>query len=104
MPRDMFDRILRNLNLCCNEQFDKQDKFSKLRSVINELNKRYLKFSFNEDYKSIGESMIPYYRTHGIRQRINNKPIRVGYNIWVLAEAYGYAVQFEPYQVVRKGN
>ena len=35
---------------------------------------------------------------------MNNKPIWVGYNIWVLAEAYVYVVQFEPYQSVQKGK
>ena len=35
---------------------------------------------------------------------INNKPIRVGYNIWVLAETYGYVVWFEPYQGIKKGK
>ena len=30
--------------------------------------------------------------------------IWVGYKIWVLAEAYGYRVQFEPYQAVQKGK
>ena len=28
----------------------------------------------------------------------------MGYKIWVLAEAYGYRVQFEPYQGVQKGK
>ena len=46
--------------------------------------------------------MIPYYRTHGSRQLINNKPIRLGYNICVHGEAYGYVIQFEPYQSVKK--
>ena len=41
-------------------------------------------------------------RTHGRRQRINNKPIREEYNIWVLAVVFGYAFQFEPYQGVEK--
>ena len=49
--------------------------------MINELNKKILKFSFNGENKSIDESMIPYYGTHGSRQQINNKPIQVGYNI-----------------------
>ena len=56
-PCDTFDRILRNLNLCDNEQLDKQDEFSKLRPVINELNKR---FSFHGKSKSMGESIIPH--------------------------------------------
>ena len=38
------------------------------------------------------------------QQVMNNKPIWVGYNIWVLAEAYVYVVQFEPYQSVQKGK
>ena len=49
--------------------------------MINELNKKILKFSFNGENKSIEESMIPYYGTHGSRQQINNKPIQEGHNI-----------------------
>ena len=60
--------------------------------MIIELNKRFLKFTFNGENKSIDQSMISYYANHGSRQRINNKPIRVEYNIWVFAEAYGYVV------------
>ena len=36
--------------------------------------------------------MIPYYGTDDSRQRINNNPIQLGNNIWVLADVY-----FEPY-------
>ena len=46
--------------------------------------------------------MIYSFPNHGTRQRINNKPIRVGHSIWILAEAYGYLVQFETYQGVKK--
>ena len=48
--------------------------------------------------------MIPYYGIHGSWQRINSKPIRVGYSTWVLAEAFSYVVQFEHYQGVKKGK
>ena len=48
--------------------------------------------------------MISYYATHGSRLRINNKPVQVGCNIWVLSEAYGYVIQFEPYQGAKKGK
>ena len=47
-----------------------------------------LQFSFNGENKSINESMIPYYGTHGKSQRINDKSIRMGYDIWVLAKPY----------------
>ena len=49
--------------------------------------------------------MIPCYRTHGSRYRINNKSIHEEYKIWVLnAEAYGYVVHFRPYQGAKKGK
>ena len=102
MFRNRFKRILRNLHLCDNEYFDKQEKLTKLCPFISELIRRLLKFSFNGENKSIDEYMISYYGTHGSRQRINNKPVRVGYNIWVLTKAYDYVFQFEPYQGVTK--
>ena len=48
--------------------------------------------------------MIPCYRTHGSRQRIN-KPIQEEYKTWgLVVEAYGYVVQFRPYQGAKKGK
>ena len=38
--------------------------------------------------------MIYYFTNICSRQRKNNKPIRVGYNIWVLAEEYCNILQF----------
>ena len=61
IPRKTFERILRNLNICDNKQLDKQlDKFSKIRPLINELNKRSLKFFFHGEKKPIDESMISF--------------------------------------------
>ena len=102
MSFNTFERILQNLHFCDNIQFDKLEKFSKLRPIISYSNKRSLKFFFNEGSKSIDESMTSYWRTHGSRQQINNKSIRTGYNIWVLSEAHGCLVQFELYQDVKK--
>ena len=46
--------------------------------------------------------MIPCYGTHGSRQRIN-KSIQEEHKIWVLvAETYGYVVQFRQYQGAKK--
>ena len=72
--------------------------------MINELNKRCLNFTFNEEKKSIDQSMSTYFANHSSGQRLNNKPNRLGCKISVLAEAYGYTVQFEPYQGVKKGK
>ena len=49
--------------------------------------------------------MIPCYATYGSRQLINNKSIQEECKIWVLAaEAYGYAVQSQPYQGAKVGK
>ena len=39
------------------------------------------------------------------RQQINNKSIHQEYKIWdLVAEAYGYVVQFRSYQAAKKGK
>ena len=51
-------------------------------------------------YRTIYDSLL---RKSCSRQQIN-KPFRVGYNIWVLADTYNYLVKFEPCQGVKKGK
>ena len=47
--------------------------------------------------------MIPCYRTHGSRQRINSKSIQEKYKIlFPVTEAYGYLVHYGPYQGAKK--
>ena len=49
--------------------------------------------------------MIPCCGIHDSRQQINSKSIQEEYKVWVLvAEAYGYEVQFRPYQGAKKGK
>ena len=48
--------------------------------------------------------MILYYGIHGSRQQIKNKSIQEGYKTWVLADPYGYVVQFERYEGAKKGK
>ena len=90
MPRlKVFFEI--SINVATDNLINKNNSWS-FFSVIIELNKKFLKFTFNGENKSIDQSMISYYANHDSRQRINSKPIRVEYNIWVFAEAYGCVV------------
>ena len=72
--------------------------------MINELNKRCLNFTFNDEKKSIDQSMITYFANHSSKKRLNNKPNRLGCKIWVLAEACSCVVQFKSYQDVKFGS
>ena len=46
--------------------------------------------------------MTLYYQTDCSRQRVNNKPIGVGYKIWVFEETYGYVVQCSSVQTISR--
>ena len=46
--------------------------------------------------------MIPYYQTDCSKHRVNNKPIGVGYKIWVFEETYGYVVQCSSVQKISR--
>ena len=49
--------------------------------------------------------MIPCCGIHGSRQQINKTLIQEEYKVWVLvAEAYGYEVQFRTYEGAKKGK
>ena len=81
IPRNSFERILRNVHLCDNEQRDKEDKFSKILLVINKSNKIFLKIFF-----STGKAVA-------------NKLIQEEQKTWLfVAEPYGYVVQFRLHQ------
>ena len=53
---------------------------------------------------AVDEAMIPYFGKNNSKQRIQNKPVRVGYKMWVLAEESGYIVQFYPYQGAKQNG
>ena len=71
---------------------------TKVCPLYNMMNATCLKFRGNNSNICVDESMIPYYGRNGYKQRIQNKMIKLGYNMWVLAKSNGYVVQFEPYQ------
>ena len=41
--------------------------------------------------------MVPYFRRHGCKQYMRNKPVKFSYKFWVAATLLGYAIQFYLY-------
>ena len=72
-------------------------------SETSHLNKIYLEPSFSAYDKYIDESVAPYFGAHGSHQKINNKPICVGYKILVLENSMDM-LQFDPYQGAQTGK
>jgi hypothetical protein len=102
MSRNRFEDILRNFHIANNDTLDPLDKFSKLRPLITDLNKRFLQHFPIQQQLSIDESMVPYFGGHSAKQFIRGKPIRFGYKMWCLASPLGYLVQMDPYQGAAK--
>ena len=66
---------MQNLHLADNSNLDKEDKFAKVRPLIDELNEQCFANSLPEQSVSIDESMVPYLRRHGCKQYMRNKVI-----------------------------
>ena len=97
LSRNQFDEIMQNLHLADNSDFEKEDKFAKVRPLINDLNEQCLANYLSEQSVSIDQSMEPYFGRHGCKQYMGNKPVKFRYKFWVAATPLGYAIQFYPY-------
>lgn len=73
ISRDRFQQIMSNLHACDNDNLKKSDRFSKIRCLLERLNKNFQDFSPHEQFQSIDESMVPYYGRHGAKQFIKGK-------------------------------
>ncbi|XP_006902704.1 PREDICTED: piggyBac transposable element-derived protein 1 [Elephantulus edwardii] len=93
--RDRFELIFSNLHFADNNHLDQQDKFTKLRPLIKQLNKNFLLYAPLEEHYCFDKSMCECFDTD---QFLNGKPIRIGYKIWCGTTTQGYLVWFEPYQ------
>ena len=97
LSRNRFGEIMQNFHLADNSNLDKEEKFAKVRPLIDKLNEQCLANYLSEQSVSINESMVPYFGHHGCKQYMRNKPVRFGYKFWVAATPLCYAIQFSPY-------
>ena len=97
LSHNRFDEIMQNLHLADNSNLDKEDKFAKVRPLIDKLNEQCLANYLPEQSVSIDESMVPYFGRHGCKQYMRNKPVKFGYKFWVAATPLGSANQCYPY-------
>lgn len=98
MPRKKFRDILKNLHFADNTNLAQNDKFAKIRPLINHLNEKFLENVPPQKNVDVDESMVPYYSHHSCKQRIQGKPIRFGFKFWSMNLSDGYLICTEPYQ------
>ena len=88
---------MQNVHPAGKSNLDKEDKFAKVRTLIDKLNEQCLANYLLEQSVSIDESMVPYFGRHGCKQYIRNKPGKVGCKLRVAATPLWYTIQFYPY-------
>ena len=76
MTRNKFEQIKRFLHCSDNDNLCDNDKFAKVRPLINMLNERFLAYAPEESHLCIDESIVPYYGRHGAKQFLKGKPTR----------------------------
>ena len=79
MRRDRFEVIMKCLHFKDNDTLDKNDKYSKIRPLLDYLQGQFLKNFVPSQKISHDEVMIEYFGRQGYKQVVRNKPIRFGY-------------------------
>ena len=70
---------------------------TKLRPLIDSLNKKLLQFGVFNQHVAVDECMVPYHGHHSSKMCIRDKPIRFGYKLWVLASSDGFPFKIDVY-------
>ena len=66
-----------------NDTLDKNDKYSKIRPLLDYLQGKFLEHFVSSQKVPHNEAMIEYFGRHGCKQAICNKAIRFGYKVWI---------------------
>ena len=98
MSREEFEAVCRYIHVCHNSKLDVKDRWSKLRPLINAINCKLKSFGIYKQYLSIDESITTYFGKHPTKMYHREKPIRFGYQHWVLAGDDATPFHLEPYQ------
>ena len=81
LTRNRFLNVLQYLHLADNSNLNPSDKFSKVKPLLRMMNESCMENFIPEKNISIDESMVPYYRRHGCKQYIQNKPVKFSYKL-----------------------
>ena len=96
MRRDRFLDIMHHLHFQDNT-ISTEDRAAKLRPLMDNLQRKFIKHGGFPEYLAIEESMIPYFGKHFAKQFIRGKPIKFGYKMWALCSNGGYLHSFDLY-------
>ena len=85
MARIFFTKIKQYLHFHDNNNLDRNDKYTKIRTLFDLININFMQFGVFEGHLSIDEQMFPYYGRHSCKMFKKSKPIIFGYKAWCMA-------------------
>ena len=101
ISRNRFQEIKSFLHVCGNNQLDLNDKWSKLRPLVDLVNKKLMQFGIFSYYLSTDEHMVPYFERHSCKMLIRGKPVRLPTRIGCFVDMTGTLTRFTRIKVVR---
>ena len=97
MRRDRFEVIMKCLHFKDNNKFDKNDKYFKIRPLLDHLEEKFIQHFIPSQKISHDEAMIQYFGRHSCKQAIRNKPIQFGYKVCSQNTPNEYLITFDVY-------
>lgn len=93
-----FEKIRRYLHFTDNDVINPEDRYAKIRPLLDSVRNNILKIEPELDY-SVDEAMIPYKGTRAgnLRQYIKSKPKKWGFKFFIRAGVSGIVYDFLPY-------
>ena len=77
---------------------DKNDKYSKIRPLLDHLEEKFIQHVVPSQKISNDEAMMQCIGQYSCKQAIRNKPFRFGYKVWSQNTSNGYLITFDVYQ------
>ena len=65
MTRNRFQEIMKYIYMYDPDNMEKEDKFAKVRPIMEILNNRFIQYRPAEKRAEIDEAMVPYYGSYG---------------------------------------
>jgi hypothetical protein len=79
LSRNRYSEIKRFLHFNDNTKIVKEDRFFKVRTLYNALNKSLQQFGGFSEHLTIHERMVRYFGRHGCKMYMKGKPVKFGY-------------------------
>lgn len=97
MTKNRYKEIKQYIHFADNTKLPRKNTLGKLKPLFDMLNNNLKQFGIFERDLNIDKIMVPYYAQHKGKLHMTEKPIKLGYKLWILASSSGYPFHFSLY-------